>query len=130
MHTSRLSSIRYLSAGLVLGTAVWALPAQAQDAQQRYQQELQQCAALQGEALKACQRDAGAALQAERQNKLGQGDQNLQSNRNARCQALPAERQQECMLPMQESQNTVISGSVQGGGILRETTTTVPASSQ
>lgn len=130
MHKTAFLSIRYLAASCAVSALAFALPSQAQPTQKNYQQDLQHCEALQGESRAACRREAGAALQAERQNKLEQPNPAMPSNRTARCDRLPLERQQECQLTMQEGQETTVSGSVQGGGILRETTITVPATAR
>lgn len=129
MKTSFLSA-RYLAIACALSAGATVLPSLAQTPIQAYKDDLQSCEQLQGQAKQACRRDAGAALQAKQQNKISSHEQNLMNNRMARCKTLPAERQQECMLQMQEGQNTVIRGSVKGGGILRETTTTVPATTR
>ena len=115
---------RILSAGLLslglLSSAAWA-----QSATHNYQQDIQHCDQYSGEQRKTCRREAGAALQAERHNKLEKHNSNLDANRQARCQRLPVDRQQDCLKSM-TGQDTTIRGSVEGGGILRETTTVVP----
>lgn len=130
MNKTSFLSIRYLAAACSMSALAFALPSQAQNTQQNYQQDIQHCATLHGESRQACQREAGAAAQAKQQHKLQQSHEAMPGNRTARCQRLPLERQQECQLTMQEGQETTVFGSVQGGGILRETTVTVPATSQ
>ncbi len=110
---SRILSAGLLSLGL-LSSAAWA-----QTPSQDYRHDIQRCEQFKGDQRTTCRREAGAALQAER-------DHNLDANRQARCHRLPADRQQDCLKSM-TGQDTTVRGSVEGGGILRETTTVVPA---
>lgn len=119
-HPSRILSASLLSLGL-LSSAAWA-----QTPSQDYRHDIQRCEQFKGEQRTTCRREAGAALQAERHNKLDKRDHNLDANRQARCHRLPADRQQGCLKSM-TGQDTTVRGSVEGGGILRETTTVVPA---
>ncbi|HBT33126.1 MAG TPA: hypothetical protein DEB15_09980 [Pusillimonas sp.] len=102
--------------------------AQTQTPEQRYQQELRQCEQLSPTVdMQACKREAGAALQATRQGNLKNNNgMNYDSNKTGRCASLPANQRDECMMQM-SGQNTRTMGSVEEGGILRETTITVPA---
>ncbi|EJC65384.1 MULTISPECIES: hypothetical protein [Alcaligenes] len=122
LHTrpSRILSAGLLSLGL-LSSAAWA-----QTPSKDYRHDIQRCEQFTGEQRTTCRREAGAALQAERQHKLDKQDHNLEANRQARCHRLPADRQQDCLKAMR-GQDTTVRGSVEGGGILRETTTVVPA---
>ena len=76
----------------------------------------------------ACIREAGAAQQAARSGQLSSRDATTyDQNAEQRCAAFPtASERTECMNRMQ---NQPASGSVQGGGVLREseTTTVIPA---
>ncbi|HRL21136.1 hypothetical protein [Alcaligenes sp. SDU_A2] len=119
-----LSAPQWIGISL-LGLSMLSPHAWAQSAQTQYQESIQRCQQFTGEQRTTCRREAGAALQAERQNKLGTPNANLDANRQARCHRLPAERQQECLKSV-AGQDTTIRGSVEGGGILRETTTVVP----
>lgn len=116
---SRILSAGLLSLGL-LSSAAWA-----QTPTKDYKHDVQRCEQLTGEQRTSCRREAGAALQAERHHKLEQRDHNLDANRQARCHRLPVDRQQDCLKSM-TGQDTTVRGSVEGGGILRETTTVVP----
>lgn len=122
LHTrpSQILSASLLSLGL-LSSAAWA-----QTATNDYKQSIRHCAQFSGEQRITCRREAGAALQAERHHKLDKLDHNLEANRLARCHRLPVDRQQDCLKAM-SGQDTTVRGSVEGGGILRETTTVVPA---
>lgn len=77
-----------------------------------------------------CIREAGAALDEAKRNRLtnGQGT-SYEKNATDRCNALPEDQRQACLLQM-SGQNTTVEGSVGGGGILRETTITIPAPAQ
>ncbi len=76
----------------------------------------------------ACIREAGAAQQAARGGQLSSRDANTYGqNAEQRCAAFPtASERAECV---NRTQNQPASGSVQGGGVLREseTTTVIPA---
>lgn len=85
----------------------------------RYQQERAEC--LSGQSAQSrndCLRDAGAAR--EEGARLAPGESNTLYERNARlrCQPLPEEYRQACLARMDGEGTT--SGSVPGGGILRE----------
>lgn len=101
--------------------------AAADSAQAQYQTDVQHCKSTPGIDQKACMREAGAALEASRRNTLttpSAGTSNM--DRTQRCNALPADQRQDC-LTLMDGANTQTQGSVQSGGILRETTITVPA---
>ena len=77
--------------------------------------------------MEACLKEAGAALQASRQDNLTTPSSQAEArNRMDRCNSLPAEQREEC-LKLMENGNTRTEGSVESGGILRETTITIPA---
>jgi len=64
-------------------------------------------------------REAGAALDENRRGHLFTNDQaQLQANTTARCDALPAADRDACVARMQGQGQ--VSGSVAGGGLLRE----------
>lgn len=96
-------------------------------AQTQYQTDVQHCNSTPGIDKKACLHEAGAALQASRSNTLTTPSADASNrDRTQRCNALPADQRQDC-LTLMDSANTKIQGSVQGGGVLRETTITIPA---
>jgi len=118
---------------LVLGSvaasyAVGANRTDTSEARSRYQEERARCMQSAAEDQKACLREAGAALQAERRRQL-EGDDATQAqyekNRLARCAYLPEADRPDCERRMR-GEGTV-SGSVEGGGIYRELRTIVPA---
>lgn len=114
---------------LSLGTALLFSPmAQAaSSAEAQYQADVQRCQSTPGIDKAACMKEAGAAMEANRRNKLtAPGVQAENANETARCKALPASEQSDCLTLMKKGK--IVEGSVSGGGILRETTiTTTPA---
>jgi len=108
------------------------LAAQAQapsmsEMQSRYEADLQRCATLSDpEAQRTCRREAGAALQEARRDRLVTGHANTSANATARCERLPTAQRADCERLMNDA-SAVEHGSVSGGGVLRELTITVPA---
>jgi len=102
------------------------------DFEAKYRQDIERCNAGQtNQDIETCKREAGAALQeARRQRLISDREQSAQANATARCQALPAGAREDCMAQMTESAPTTIQGSVAGGGILRTTTITIPGSTE
>lgn len=102
------------------------------DIEAKYRQDIARCDAGQTNQDQAtCRREAGAALQeSRRQRLLTHQEQSLQSNSTARCQSLPADLRDSCMTQMSQGANTRIQGSVAGGGILRTTEITIPGGTQ
>lgn len=102
-----------------------AASAQSITPHQAYQDALAQCKQLPTVDQHNCRRDAGAAFQ-QAKNRPAQSinEERLQQNRLLRCQSLPAERREDCITQMSVTEDTKIYGSVEGGGILRETTIT------
>ncbi|SIR20419.1 hypothetical protein SAMN05880557_108267 [Pseudacidovorax sp. RU35E] len=106
---------------LTLVAAAW--PALAQSAPD--------CDARQDAA--ACRREAGAARQeAQRGGLTTPAQGNAQANATARCSLQPAAERADCEARVRGSgagaaTTTTTEGSVMGGGIIRETVTTIPA---
>lgn len=95
----------------------------AASAKARYEQERSRCQSGQsGQDLKTCLREAGAALQAARQGQLDDHDARYTRNALERCKPLPPDDAKDCRDRVL-GQGTV-SGSVKGGGLYREKTTT------
>jgi len=94
---------------------------------QQYLQERSQCGSLSGEDRKTCLREAGAAQAEARRGTLAADDAaSYEQNRLARCEVHQnAEEREYCLRRMRGEGTT--SGSVEGGGILRELVVTVPA---
>ncbi len=128
MHTKRLAA-SLCAAGLMLAAgAVHAADAIGRAAiQSQYEQDVANCKSGKSNQDRAtCMQEAGAARQeANRQNlKEGSTDQH-QQNMVDRCNRLPATSRQDCLTQMTSPTN--VRGSVQGGGVLRETVIQVPA---
>jgi len=70
-----------------------------------------------------CLREAGAALQEARRGRLDDGQAQFEQNRLLRCDSQPAQDRPDCVRRMNGEGST--SGSVEGGGILRELVTPV-----
>jgi len=77
----------------------------------------------------ACAREAGAARQEAARGGLTQPGAAAGANASARCDALPAGQRADCEARMQGggAGTTTNSGSVMGGGVIRETVTPIPA---
>ncbi|CAM5223056.1 putative protein OS=Castellaniella defragrans OX=75697 GN=HNR28_003571 PE=4 SV=1 [Castellaniella defragrans] len=117
-----------LAAGL--GCAFLLSPAAqaAGPTQSQYQRDVEHCNTTPGIDKKACLKEAGAAAQAARDNNLANpGAQQESMNRVGRCDSLQGDQRQDCMILMDNKNQVREQGSVQSGGILRETTITIPA---
>ncbi|HLR29702.1 MAG TPA: hypothetical protein VK082_03900 [Paenalcaligenes sp.] len=124
-HMAKLS---VMSTVLMLGFSSYVHAQSPGSAEQAYQEAMQECEQISNEdQRKNCQRDAAAALQEARKNPDKYkilDEQVLLKNRTARCDGLPAGQRELCIQNMQEADNTEITGSVVGGGMLRRTTIT------
>ena len=96
----------------------------ASQAPSALQQERAACARLPEESRSACEREAGAAAQAARSGELSSMDASTyERNALARCDAFQAPQDKaECQARM--GSRATVGGSVEGGGLLRELTTT------
>ena len=93
------------------------------DAQARFEQERARClSGLSGQAQSTCLKEAGAALEEARRGRLDDGDARYRKNARERCDVLAGDEKRDCMARARD-QRTNSSGSVEGGGILRETVT-------
>ncbi|MDC8773395.1 hypothetical protein [Roseateles albus] len=111
-----LHSSFFLAAALLSA----AVAAQPSSAQQRYQQEMAACKSAQASQSRAdCQREAGAALAEAKRGALVTDPAAYERNAHERCMALPAPERYECIARMRMP----ASGSVAGGGLLRELVT-------
>ncbi|CAM5352453.1 hypothetical protein [Eoetvoesiella caeni] len=116
-----LASASVLAAG---GSAQANSSARAQ-----YQQDMALCKSGQSttESRATCEREAGAALQAAERGQLtAESSSGYKQDATSRCMSLPEGQRQDCMTLMNNPQNARVQGSVGGGGVLRETTITVP----
>ncbi|CAM5797408.1 hypothetical protein [Rhizobacter fulvus] len=142
MNKTRQTTLRATALGfataLICGTAAAAGAASA-DVQARYEQERARCLAGQsGQVMDACMKEAVNARDAALKGQLSDGDGHLRKNAKERCDVLTGAEQRDCVLRARvregsmtkidpsgstKSVTTTTSGSVKGGGILRETVT-------
>ena len=90
--------------------------------QARYEQERATC--LNGTSNQdraTCLKEAGAARDEARKGQLNDGDAKYHRNAKVRCEALAGDEARDCLARMKGKGTT--SGSVEAGGILRETVT-------
>lgn len=120
-HLQRLGALTVLIAGVPLA---WSASNRgASEAQQRYNQERAHCISGQSHQDKAtCLREARAALQEARRNRL-EGGASFRTNATARCNAQPAEDRDACVQRVIGAGST--QGSVEGGGLIRRAETPV-----
>jgi hypothetical protein len=93
---------------------------------QTYLQERARCDGLSGDDRKTCLREAGAAQYEARRGTLSDQQADFEQNRFARCEFHKRADEREYCLRRMRGEGTV-SGSVEGGGLLRELTVIVPA---
>jgi hypothetical protein len=76
-----------------------------------------------------CLKEAGAALEERKRHQLDNSGTPL-ANATDRCNALPSKDKADCLArivgPLNSHQTVTTSGSVAGGGVIKETTTTTP----
>ena len=112
------------AAGFFSGAAAWA---QAPGSDARAQRERAMCDGVQQDRA-ACLREAGAAQQEARRDGLtSAGPAGADQNALARCQLQPPADRADCEARVKGTGATSTSGSVMGGGVVRETVTPVPA---
>jgi hypothetical protein len=130
LSSSLLAAFALGASALAAAPAMAASPASDGDIQAQYRQDVARCKAGQTNQDEAtCLREAGAALEEARRNRLTNHGGSFEQNQVARCQSLPAAERDDCMLQM-SGKDTTVQGSVGAGGVLRETTITVPAPAQ
>lgn len=117
--------------GFITLGALWAAaPAAAamSDPVAEYQAMREAC--LRGETThedqQNCLREAGAALQEARRNRLQDPSTDYERNARLRCERVPAHQREFC-LALRDSSAVTVRGSVEGGGILRERVLRFPA---
>lgn len=102
-----------------LGAGAIAAPGPAAS---RYQQERADCLTSEtGESRRDCLRDAAAARAEGARLGSGENEELYEQNARLRCQRLPDDYRRDCLARMDGEGTT--SGSVEGGGILRELVT-------
>lgn len=118
-----------IAAMLATNLAQAADPVRPADAQKRYLEERAYCQNTRSaEDKTSCLREAGAALHEARSGKLADANTSYENNRIARCDYLNGPDKEYCVRRMSGEGTT--SGSVEGGGILRELVVIVPASEE
>lgn len=128
-----MKSIRHhlLACALVLAAAPAAWAQAGSAAQDRYNQETARCNSGQSSQDRAtCLREAGAALDESKRGGLNTSGANLSQNATDRCNAQPAADRADCIKRIMGAGSTAggttsTSGSVEGGGVIRETVTPV-----
>jgi hypothetical protein len=111
------------------GSAFAAEPATTGDsAKAQYDAERARCmSGTTGQEQASCLRSAGAAYDSIRQNRLRDPNTAYRDNAMTRCQNLPASDRADCESRVDGAGDK--SGSVKGGGIIKETVTPIPAGS-
>ncbi len=125
-RTYRSWSLALCAAGALLGAAAAAAADRARpsEAKLQYQKDRAACNSGQsGQDLGTCLREAGAALQEAKRGRLDDGQARYEQNRLVRCDSQPQQDREDCVRRMKGE--GVTSGSVQGGGIMRELATPV-----
>lgn len=121
-----LAAIVFTAAAGLGGTHAMAQSSVA-NAEQRYQTDVERCRSGQtSQDERTCLREAGAALEEARRNRLVTGTPSFEDNQRARCDRLTGAERDDCLQLMSDP-SAVVHGSVEGGGIIRETTITIPA---
>ena len=112
------------AAGALLSatTAAAADRPKLSEAQGAYQRDRAACMSGQTSQDRAtCLREASAALRDSGRGNLNDGQSDFERNRLLRCEKQPPQDRQDCVRRM--SSEARISGSVEGGGVLRELAT-------
>ena len=118
-----------VAAASLLPLASHAQGTSMSEMQARYKEDIQRCETLTDpESKQTCRREAGAALQEARRDRLVTGQADTAANAAVRCQRLPAAQRADCERLMSDG-SAVQHGSISGGGVLRELSITVPADS-
>ncbi|HEY8974490.1 MAG TPA: hypothetical protein VIN75_09750 [Burkholderiaceae bacterium] len=107
--------------------AISANAATPSPAEQRYQQDRSNCmAGKTAESRKTCLTEAAAALQAARRHSLTTPTpEQIAANERKRCEAQSGDDRKDC-LKRAAGVDTTVSGSVAGGGDIKETVTVIP----
>lgn len=121
-------AVAALASSLATAPARAADAAPAAAAKSTYAKERADCdAGRTAEDRATCLKEAGAAQQERKRNGLDNSG-SMRQNAVDRCKTLTGKDKTDCMArmdgPMSSDQKTTTSGSVAGGGILRETKTT------
>ncbi len=117
--------------GLVAwGAVLFAGPASAASSDPVAEYQAMREACMRGETSHTdqqnCLREAGAALEEARRNRLLVEGVDYERNARLRCERVPAHQREFC-LALRDSAAVTVRGSVEGGGILRERVLQFPA---
>lgn len=125
-RSSLRSGSRFIASvllGMASASALAASTGVASEIQARYEQDRAKCLSGKSNQDQAtCLKEAGAARDAANQGQLNDGDAKYKRNATARCDALSGDEATDCLARMKGKGTT--SGSVEAGGIYRETVTT------
>jgi hypothetical protein len=114
---SNCSRVLFAASALLISTA--SIAAESTSAEAVYQRDRAACNSGQSSQDRAtCLKEAGAARQEARRGRLDDGQAQFEQNRLSRCDRQPAQDRADCVRRMNGEGTT--SGSVEGGGILRE----------
>jgi len=105
-------------------------PVAADDAKALYLRDRANCETGHTSQDKAtCLKEAGAALEEKKKGKLDNSGSPV-ANATDRCNLVPAKDKADCLArivgPQSANQRVTATGSVEGGGMIKETTTTIP----
>jgi len=113
---------RAAAAGLLAGAATAIAAPDRPAVEERYRQDRAACERLDaGQDRAACLREAAAARAQALQGALDDGAPDYRENSLARCRMLQGDDRRDCLSRMTGAGS--VSGSVEGGGMLREYTT-------
>jgi len=123
-HCRRLAAAAAACCASLAFAATGVTAAAKADAQARYQNEVQACkSGRTAQDSKTCLTEARNALAARQKGQLATDDSQLRANATQRCKVFEGEAKAACIVRMSGHGDT--SGSVAGGGILREVETVV-----
>jgi hypothetical protein len=111
------------------GSAIAADPAATDPAKAQYDAERARCmGGTTGQDQASCLRSAGAAYDSAKQGKLRDPNTQFHDNALARCASLPPADRADC--ESRVDGGGAVSGSVKGGGLIKETVTPVTPTSR
>src|SRR5690625_2626793 len=118
----------FLSLAVTMGVAQ---AANQLNANEQYRIDIERCeSGASGQDIATCKKEAAAALQAARQQKRVVGAPNYSENATVRCEVLPLELREQCIIQLSGATNeearTLLEGSGESGGILRRTEIITP----
>lgn len=122
MHACK-QLIALTATALCFAASAQTTAAAGTDAKARYERERAAC--LNGTSHQdraTCLQEAGAALNEARHGRLTTSDQ-LKANALSRCNGLPEADRDDCRSRVNNESNSTAKGTVEGGGVIKETTT-------